>query len=452
MARVRTQHVCTDCGTATPKWVGQCPGCSEWNTLVEEVAEPTDPVVSLPTAARKAQPIPDIDGGDWVALPTGLDEADRVLGGGLVPGSVTLLGGEPGVGKSTLLLQMVGSYAARGHRALYITAEESAPQVRSRAERLGVLEPDLWLAAEHLVPNIAGQIAEVDPSVVVVDSIQTIHDPSLSSAPGAVAQVRHCAHTLVGQAKREGFALVLVGHVTKDGGLAGPRVLEHLVDTVLEFDGDRHRGLRSLRPAKHRFGSTDELGLFEMGPSGLQSVVDPSAVFLADRVPNEPGTVVVPTAEGRRPLLVEVQALVSQPNSGGRDRSSQGLDKGRVGLITTVLQQRLGFDLAGRDVHTAAVGGVTISEPGADLGIALAIGSAVARKAVPDDLVAFGEIGLAGELRRVANTERRLAEAARLGMRKAIVPRDTPEPPVGLELRRVASLMDAVRMAGILGD
>ena len=381
---------------------------------------------------------------------TGIGELDRVLGGGLVPGSVTLVGGEPGIGKSTLLLQALGSLAATGARGLLVSAEESKQQVRLRAERLHTLHPRILLLAETALPAITAAVAEVDPDYLVVDSIQTVFDPQLESAPGSVAQVRECAHQLVQLAKSRAMATVLVGHVTKEGALAGPRVLEHVVDTVLSFEGDRHHALRLLRAAKHRFGSTDELGLFEMTEQGLEGVPDPSGLFLGDRTEHVPGSVVVPAMEGNRPLLVEVQALVSSTSLAMPRRNAQGLDQGRLSLLLAVLERRVGLSFSGLDVYASAVGGVRISEPGADVAVSLALASAITGMPLRAGLVACGEVGLGGELRQVAHTQRRLAEAARLGFDEAVVPMSSPDAPPGLRLHRVGSLADAIDAAGLV--
>ncbi len=448
MAKVRSVFCCTDCGTGSPKWVGRCPGCGAWNTLVEEVAAASEGSVPLAHAERPT-PIAEVLMDEWEAQSTGLPELDRVLGGGLVPGSVTLLGGEPGIGKSTLLLQVAAEWAA-GRRVLYVSAEESRQQVRLRADRLAALRPRIWLSAEAALPHIEAHVEEVDPHLLVIDSIQAVHDPQLGSAPGSVGQVRACAHRLVQQAKARGLATVLVGHVTKDGGLAGPRVLEHVVDTVLAFEGDRHHALRLLRAVKHRFGSTQELGLFEMGDAGLTGVPDASGLFLADRRHGVPGSVVVPTIEGHRPLLVELQALVANSSLPAPRRSAQGLDGGRLALLLAVLERRAGLTtLATSDVYALAVGGVKVVEPGADLGVALAVVSALTDRPLPAGLVACGEIGLAGELRQVGQTARRLAEAARLGFTYAIVPCSAPDPPPGISALRAATLAEAVDGLGL---
>lgn len=446
MARVRTVFRCADCGSAAPQWAGRCPGCGEWNTLVEEVEAPSVPVARVAPASTPS-PIGQIDPTEWQPRPTGIDELDRVLGGGLVPGSVTLVGGEPGIGKSTLLLQALAALAERHVQVLYVSGEESAQQVRLRAERLGALQPSLWFVAETDLHNVVGHLDAVAPVVLVVDSIQTMTDPDLTSSAGSVAQVRDCAARLVREAKGRGIATILVGHVTKDGGLAGPRVLEHVVDTVISFEGERHHALRLLRAVKHRFGSVDELGLFEMTESGLVGLPDPSKLFLADRRPGVPGSIVVPTIEGHRPLLVELQALVTPGGPGSPRRSAQGLDQGRMAFLLAVLEQRAKVSVSDLDVYALAVGGVRIVEPAADLALALTIASARLDEPVPDDLVAVGEVGLGGELRQVGQTGRRLAEAARLGFTRAIVPTSAAEAPPGVELVRAGSLADAVRLA-----
>jgi DNA repair protein RadA/Sms len=450
MAKPRSVFRCSECGTSAPKWVGRCPGCEEWNTLVEELEVPASASTAALLGPRdRPVPISEVDVDEWTARATGIGELDRVLGGGLVPGSVTLVGGEPGIGKSTLLLQAVASIAADGAKVLYVSAEESKQQVRLRAERLGSMRPSLWLASETSVPHILDFVDEVEPEVLVVDSIQTVHHPDVGSAPGSVAQVRESASRLVTAAKSRGLAVVLVGHVTKDGGLAGPRVLEHVVDTVLAFEGDRHHALRLLRAAKHRFGATDQLGLFEMTDRGLIGVPDPSRLFLADRRKGVSGSVVVPTMEGHRPLLVELQALVTPSRLASPRRSAQGLDSGRLSLLLAVLGERAGCSFAEADVYALAVGGVRVAEPAADLGVALALASALVGSPLPADLVVCGEVGLGGELRQVSQTDRRLAEAARLGFTRALLPRLAPEPPDGIAAVRVATLAEAIDAAGL---
>jgi DNA repair protein RadA/Sms len=453
MARLRTTHRCSDCGSAAPKWSGRCATCGAWNTLIEEVEAPRPAGGPLDGigAADRPTPILEVDTSEGAPRPTGVAELDRVLGGGLVPGSVTLLGGEPGIGKSTLLLQVAAARARAGESVLYVSGEESKQQVRARAERLRALEPRMWLLAETLLPAVVAALEEVRATTLVVDSVQTVMDPDLGSAPGSIVQVRECAHRLVREAKERGIAVILVGHVTKDGGLAGPRVLEHVVDTVLSFEGERHHALRLLRAAKHRFGPTSELGLFEMTEGGLVGVPDPSGLFLADRRTGIAGSVVVPIVEGQRPLLVEVQALVSPSALALPRRSAQGLDNSRLALLTAVLDKRAGLGMSTLDVYVSAIGGVRLAEPGSDLGVCLALASSLTGEVVPADLVACGEVGLAGELRQVAQTPRRLAEAARLGFKRVIVPASAPNGVEGVEVMRARSLLEALALAGLLG-
>ena len=407
-----------------------------------EEAERAAPRPAPAAAADRPVRVADVEMAEWRTRPTGVEELDRVLGGGLVPGSVTLIGGEPGIGKSTLLLQAAATMAAAGARCLLVSAEESRQQVRLRAERMGALDAGLWLVAETSLPGVLAAVDEVKPDVVVVDSIQTVFDPDVGSAPGSVTQVRECAARLVGLAKQRGLATLLVGHVTKEGALAGPRVLEHVVDTVLSFEGERHHALRLLRAVKHRFGPTGELGLFEMAGEGLVGVPDAGALFLADRRPGVPGSVVVPAMEGQRPLLVEVQALVAPTDLPVPRRSAQGLDGGRLCLVVAVLAQRVGVSFGQADLYASAVGGVRVTEPAADLAIALALVSAHTGFALPPDLVACGEVGLGGELRQVGS-------AGRLGFRRAMVPPSAPGEAAGLSVLRPATLGDAVAMLGM---
>ena len=452
MAKLRLVHRCSDCGATHPKWSGKCTACGAWNSLIEDVEGPDDSLVSLAAGmalvpAGEPAPIDSIDASIGAPIATGITELDSVLGGGLVPGSVTLLGGEPGIGKSTLLLQLLA--AAQG-KTLYVTAEESAQQVRLRAERLGALKDSLWLLPEMSLPHIVRAIDDVQPNLVVVDSIQTVADPELGSTPGSVVQVRGCAHRLVQEAKRRNLPMVLVGHVTKEGGLAGPRVLEHVVDTVLSFEGERHHALRLLRAAKHRFGPTNELGLFEMTEAGLVGVPDASSLFLADRRTGVPGSVVVPTLEGQRPLLVELQALTN-PLSGGVQprRSAQGVDHGRLSLLLAVLERRARVSLAQHEVYASVVGGIKLNEPGADLGLCLALVSAITNTPLPADLVVCGEVGLAGEVRQVGHISRRITEAARLGFTRAIVPGNSPDTQSGIKLQKATTLSEALAAAGL---
>jgi len=419
--------------------------------MVEDVEGPDPDIASLISATSNstAMPIAEVDTLVGGPRPTGIDELDRVLGGGLVPGSVTLLGGEPGIGKSTLLLQLAAQWPTR---TLYVSGEESAQQVRLRAERLGALGSNLWLLAETSLPHVVAAIDTVQPQLVIIDSIQSVADPGVGSAPGSVVQVRGCTHRLVAEAKSRGIPVVLVGHVTKDGGLAGPRLLEHVVDTVLSFEGDRHHALRMLRAVKHRFGSTNELGVFEMVERGLVGVPDASSLFLTDRRTGVAGSAVTPTLEGHRPLLVEVQALTNKVNSGVPPRrSAQGLDGGRLALLLAVLERRARLPVGQHEVFASAVGGVRLTEPGSDLPVCLAIVSALVDHPLPSDLISFGEIGLAGELRQVAHASRRLAEAARLGFTRAIVPVNSANGVDGISLIRVATLTEALVAVGLHG-
>jgi DNA repair protein RadA/Sms len=453
-ARVRTVYRCGACEVEAAQWLGRCAGCGEWGTLEAVQIVAAGPNAATPVdhlAMGVACPIAEVDPSGAAPVPTGVGELDRVLGGGLVPGSVTLVGGEPGIGKSTLVLQLLAGLARDVAPVLLVTAEESTAQVRARAERLGALAPGLHVVAATAVPHVLAHIATVAPSVVAVDSIQTVMDPETSGTPGSVAQVRECARRLVQVAKTADVPVLLVGHVTKDGTIAGPRSLEHVVDTVLSFEGDRHQTLRHVRALKHRFGSTQEVGLLEMTPAGLVAVADPSATFLAGRRSDAPGSVVVPALDGVRPMLVEVQALVTANETAGPRRHANGVDATRLAVVTAVLEQRAGVVLGGRDVHVSVAGGVRVTEPGADLGIALAVVGARLGRVVHDDLVVLGELGLGGEVRTVAGTTRRLAEAARLGFRRAVVPMPGLDErglhDVEIELVAVRDLREAVTRA-----
>ena len=417
---IRTTYACSECGAASPRWVGRCPACGSWNSLVEEVvarsgpprpAGPVTPAVSIVEVAPQV----------GAHRPTGVGELDRVLGGGLVAGSVVLLAGEPGIGKSTLLLGVLPGLAPAG-RVLYVCAEESREQVRLRAERLGALHPDLYLAAETDLGAIRALVEQVQPRVVVVDSVQTVADPELAGAPGGVGQVREVAAQLVRLAKERGVATFLVGQVTKDGAVAGPKTLEHLVDVVLNFEGDQHHALRLVRCTKNRYGPAYEVGCFEMGDAGLIPLVDPSRLFLSARESGVPGVACTVSLEGRRPLVTEVQALVVPTGAPMPRRTAQGLDPARLAILVAVLERRARVALSGHDVFAATAGGVRVSEPAADLATCLALASAARDWEIPSDLVVFGEVGLGGEVRQVPQLPRRLAEAGRLGFHRALVP------------------------------
>src|SRR5439155_18159695 len=419
---------------------------SSWGTLAWERVPHAPPAVRARDGREPPIPVAEVSAAGATAGPTGVGELDRVLGGGLVPGSVTLVGGEPGMGKSTLVLQMLGRMADRGARCLLVTGEESRDQVRTRAERVGALAAGLLVVAETSLPDVVAHAEAVAPHVFAMDSIQTVVDPDLPGLPGSVTQVRECAYRLVQLAKQRDLATVLVGHVTKDGSLAGPRTLEHVVDTVLSFDGDRHHGMRMLRALKHRFGGTQELGLFEMTEHGLADVPDPSALFLADRRPDAPGSVIVPVLEGARPLLVEVQALVAPTQAPLPRRSAPGLDAGRVALLLAVLEQRGGIPVQRADVYASVAGGLRVTETGADLAVVLAVAGAQLERMVPADAIVVGEVGLGGEVRSVSQAGRRLAEAVRLGFRPVFGPASLPHQR-GLENVAVADVAQAVKCA-----
>lgn len=432
MAKSTTIYRCAECGATAPKWVGRCASCGAWNTMQEEAREAPAKGKNkgrsfrLPEAAATAKPTPlsEVQAEDAARAATGLSELDRVLGGGLVPGALILVGGDPGIGKSTLLLQALDKVAqgARGRPVLYVSGEESPTQVKLRADRLKVEAKDLLIFAETRADRIVQQVEALQPACVVVDSIQSVYDPEIPSAPGSVAQIREVAARFLYLAKARNVPCILVGHVTKEGSLAGPRVLEHMVDTVLYFESAAGHPYRILRAHKNRFGSTNEIGVFEMVASGLAEVENPSELFLAERPDGAPGSTVLPAIEGTRPILVEVQALVSPTSFGTPRRTCLGFDSGRAALLVAVLEQRAELQLTGCDVFVNAAGGVNISEPAADLAVAVALASSFQNKPLPPKCVVFGELGLAGELRAVVQPETRLAEAVKLGFTRAVIP------------------------------
>ncbi len=449
-ARAAPGHRCGECGWTTQKWVGRCGECQAWGT-VEEVgavrARTTSPVV----VGEPARPIPEIDVEAARARPTGVGELDRVLGGGLVPGAVVLVAGEPGVGKSTLLLDVAARTAARGQTVLYVTGEESAAQVRLRAGRIGALEQRLLLAAETDLGTVLGHVAQARPALVVADSVQTLASAEVDGAAGGVTQVREVAAALIRVAKETGTAVLLVGHVTKDGSIAGPRVLEHLVDVVLQVEGDRHARLRMVRGVKNRYGPSDEVGCFDLSDEGIVEVPDPSGLFTTRHAVPAAGTCVTVTVEGKRPMLAEVQALVSPAPPGSPRRAVSGLDAQRVAMVLAVLQKRGRVPVLQSDVYAATVGGVRLSEPSVDLAVALAVASSVTERPVPGDLVAIGEVGLAGEVRRVTAVTRRLQEAQRQGYGRALVPPGRGTPPSGKAVVEVPDLATALARATSFG-
>jgi len=451
MAKARTQFVCQQCGSTSPRWMGRCPDCGEWNTLVETIVESKErSPLSYAGPRSKPQRLSEVaaDGLERVPLP--MPEFSHVLGGGIVPGSMVLIGGDPGIGKSTLLLQVSALIAEALGKVLYISGEESVRQMKMRAERLGITTDQLYLLTETNLNIILGHIQELVPKTVVVDSIQTVYLDELNSTAGSISQVRECASRLMQVAKGEGIPIFLVGHVTKAGAIAGPKVLEHIVDTVLYLEGDRFHAYRLLRSVKNRFGATSEVGVFEMGSQGLIEVANPSEAFLAERLPNAAGSTIAVTLEGTRPLLVEIQALASTTSFGLPRRTANGVDFNRLLLLTAVLSKRVGLRLSDQDIFVNVVGGLKINEPAADLAVAIAIASSFKNVPVAADLAIVGEIGLSGELRAVGQLSKRLSEAAKLGFRRCLVPKSFRRQEIasdGIEVIGVRSLQEALQVA-----
>ncbi|WP_150428780.1 DNA repair protein RadA [Dechloromonas sp. CZR5] len=446
MAKLKTVYTCTECGATSPKWQGQCPGCNDWNTLVETVAEKAatnSRFESLAPTAR-LQNLSEIEAREAERIPTGIGEFDRALGGGLVAGGVVLIGGDPGIGKSTLLLQAL-AHLSTEHKVLYVSGEESGEQVALRARRLGLESRRLPLMAEINLERILATLQAEKPAVAVIDSIQTLWSDQLSSAPGSVAQVRECAAQLTRLAKQLGITVILVGHVTKEGALAGPRVLEHIVDTVLYFEGDTHSSFRLVRAFKNRFGAVNELGVFAMTETGLKGVSNPSALFLSQHAQDVPGSCVMVTQEGTRPLLVEIQALVDTAHGNPR-RLTVGLEAQRLAMLLAVLHRHAGIVCFDQDVFVNAVGGVKITEPAADLAVLLSIASSLKNKPLPSKLIVFGEVGLAGEIRPAPRGQERLKEAAKLGFTRALIPEaNRPKQAIaGMEVIAVRRVEEAV--------
>ena len=450
MAKAKTNYTCGDCGGISNKWSGQCPACGQWNSMVETVVEGGNNRYSnpLPQGLAQASPVmtlADIEAIDVPRFGTGIEEFDRVLGGGLVAGGVVLIGGDPGIGKSTLLLQALANLS-RVKRVLYVSGEESGAQIALRAKRLAVDAGELMLQAEIQLEKILATLAEHKPQVAVIDSIQTVYSDALTSAPGSVAQVRECAAQLTRFAKQTGVTIIMVGHVTKEGALAGPRVLEHIVDTVLYFEGDTHSSFRLVRAIKNRFGAVNELGVFAMSDKGLKGVSNPSALFLSQHDNQVPGSCVMVTQEGTRPLLVEVQALVDTTHLPNARRLSVGLEQNRLAMLLAVLHRHAGVAAFDQDVFINAVGGVKIAEPAADLAVLLAIQSSMRNKPLPRGLVVFGEVGLAGEIRPAPRGQERLREAAKLGFSLALIPKaNAPKQPIeGMTIIPVERIEDAL--------
>jgi DNA repair protein RadA/Sms len=435
MTRFKVSFVCQECGAQSPKWLGRCVECGAWGSLVEERADPkADDAVSaghryaVGGAAASARLYADIQIEQHPRLGTGIGEFDRVLGGGVVPGSLVLLGGEPGIGKSTLLLQAAANMARSVGPVLYSSGEESEHQIKARGERLAVADAPLYLLAETCLERILEEIARIRPALVIVDSIQTVYSLKFQSAPGSIGQVREAATQLLFNTKAQNVPTFLVGHVTKDGSLAGPKALEHVVDTVLYFEGERHHSHRVVRAVKNRFGAVSELGVFEMTAAGLRPVPNPSKLFLAERPSNVPGSAVLCSVEGSRPILVEVQALVSTSSYGNARRTASGVDQQRLALLLAVLEKRAGLNLMGEDVFVNIAGGMTVDEPASDLGVVAAIASSVRNRPVPSTTAMFGEVGLAGEIRGTTQAALRIREAAQMGFRRCIMPEANLDP------------------------
>jgi DNA repair protein RadA/Sms len=444
VAKEKSIFICQNCGYHSPKWLGRCPDCSQWDSLVEEVQRPPEKGSRFPAAGSPA-PIDVIPLSAEIRHQTALTEFDRTLGGGLVPGSVVLIGGDPGIGKSTLILQVLDRLAQNGARTLYLSGEESPQQIKLRAKRLSVSSSNLFVVTGTCLENLLEEIKELKPDILAVDSIQTVYTGILSSAPGSVSQLREVASQLMGFAKRSDVPVFLVGHVTKEGAIAGPKVLEHLVDTVLYFEGDRGHMFRILRAVKNRYGSTNEIGVFEMKDTGLEPVGNPSRLFLEERPQEVPGSVVIPCMEGTRPLLVEVQALVGHSPFGVPRRTAIGVDPNRISLLVAVLGKRMGMELGDQDIFVNVAGGLRVIEPAADLGIVSAMVSSFLDRPVDRGTVLFGEVGLAGEIRGVSQAEVRVREAKELGFSTCVLPRSNAEGMTrvrGMQLADMASIQE----------
>ncbi|MEK3988155.1 MULTISPECIES: DNA repair protein RadA [Robertmurraya] len=454
MAKVKTKFMCNDCGYESPKWMGKCPGCGQWNTMVEEIEKKVSNHRATfahsvgSTTMSKATPITSIETMTEPRIQTDLVELNRVLGGGIVKGSLVLIGGDPGIGKSTLLLQVSSQLAKKQHSVLYISGEESMRQTKLRADRLGVTSENLLVYSETDLEEISRTIEKENPSFVIVDSIQTIFHPQVTSAPGSVSQVRECTAELMRIGKTKGIAIFIVGHVTKEGSIAGPRLLEHMVDTVLYFEGERHHTYRIVRAVKNRFGSTNEMGIFEMKEFGLEEVHNPSEIFLEERSQGAAGSTVVASMEGTRPVLVEIQALISPTSFGNPRRMATGIDHNRVSLLMAVLEKRVGLLLQNQDAYLKVAGGVKLDEPAIDLAVAISIASSFRDKPTrPTDCI-IGEVGLTGEIRRVSRIEQRVQEAAKLGFERVIIPANNIggwSAPKGIQLIGVSTVADALK-------
>ena len=456
MKGLKTVFICSECQHQTAKWMGKCPSCGKWNTFVEDVID-TRPEENQPIKRRSPMSVTkggaavsynELEIPDYIRSKTGLGELDRVLGGGLVHGSVVLISGEPGIGKSTLLMQ-ISDALGQSKRVLYVSGEESGGQLKLRAKRLGVLGKNLYILTETNIENIIEQTDKIKPDVIIIDSIQTIYSDDIRSAPGSITQVRECALSFINKAKLEGISMLIVGHVNKEGGIAGPKVLEHMVDAVLCFEGEKLQSYRIIRANKNRFGSTNEIGVFEMADKGLIEIENPSEMLLSGRPVNTPGNCAVCTIEGTRPIIAEVQALVSPTSFPAPRRTSNGVDYNRLCLIIAVLEKRLGLKFYQNDVYVNVIGGLRVDEPATDASIALALISSLTDRCIPDDLIAIGELGLSGECRAVSNLEQRVKEAARLGFTKAIVPfKNIEKRPLdtNIEIIPIHSIYEAIKV------
>lgn len=452
MAKAKTVFFCTACGNETPKWVGRCPGCGAWNTLEEHIEKPVAPgrPKSAPVGmSRRAQPIAQVDTDAEIRFSTGMGELDRVLGGGAVAGSLVLVGGAPGIGKSTLLLQICSSLC-QGRTVLYISGEESERQLKLRAQRLNVSPENLYILSETRLSDVLEAVEEIKPDILIVDSIQTLYNEVNESSPGSISQVKDCTMSMMQLSKSQGITVFVVGHINKDGNIAGPKVLEHMVDCVLYFEGDQNSSYRLLRAAKNRFGSTNEIGVFEMLDKGLVEVPNPSQMLLAGRPEGASGTCVACVMEGTRPVLAEVQALVTKTTFNVPRRAADGFDFNRAVLLMAVAEKRAGMKLNLFDAYINVIGGLRLDEPGADLPVVLAVASSYRDQPIADDLVAIGELGLTGEIRSVSHMNQRLGEVARLGFKKCIIPKNTSEKleiPEGLTVYRVKNLREAIEVS-----
>ena len=451
MAKAKTVFFCTECGNETPKWQGKCPSCGAWNSLQEHISRPAAPgrASSAPTGNRNPKSIAEVDTGDEIRFSTGMGELDRVLGGGAVEGSLVLVGGAPGIGKSTLLLQICNALCHE-RKVLYVSGEESERQLKLRAQRLCVAPENLLIFAENRLEDVVSAAEESSPDILIIDSIQTMYSQDNESSPGSVSQVKDCTMRLMQLSKSEGLTVFVVGHINKDGNIAGPKVLEHMVDCVLYFEGDPNTSYRLLRAAKNRFGSTNEIGVFEMLDSGLREVPNPSQMLLEGRPEGASGTCVACVMEGTRPILAEVQALVSQTSFNVPRRTADGFDFNRAALLLAVAEKRAGLKMSLFDAYINVIGGLRLDEPGADLPVVLAVASSYRDKAVSDDLVAIGEVGLTGEIRSVSHMNQRLQEVSRLGFKKVIIPKygsEKLEIPKELEVYRVRNIREAIEIS-----